>query len=92
MEDTCLIIYTSKHERINHYDFTNGVSMVTKLFKSKKIVMKYMNFLFTGIAAITMACCLVLMFTEPEHVEFATYVFLLAGVLGTVSTLTIQKK
>ena len=54
--------------------------------------MKYMNFLFTGIAAITMACCLVLMFTEPEHVEFATYVFLLAGVLGTVSILTIQKK
>lgn len=92
MEDTCLIIYTSKHERINHYGFTNGVSMVTKLFKSKKIIMKYMNFLFTGIAAITMVCCLVLMWTEPEHVEFATYVFLLAGVLGTIQILIIRTK
>ena len=92
MEDTCLIIYTLKHERINHYSFTNGVSMVTELLKSKKIIMKYMNFLFTGIALITMACCLVLMWTEPEHVVFATYVFLLAGVLGTVSILNIRTK
>ena len=54
--------------------------------------MKYMNFLFAGIAAITMACCLVLMFTEPEHVEFATYVFLLAGVIGTIQLLIIRTK
>lgn len=92
MEDTCLIFYTSKHERINHYGFTNGVSMVTKLLKSKKIIMKYMNFLFAGIAIITMTCCLVLMWTEPQHVMFATYVFLLAGVLGTVSILNSRTK
>lgn len=45
MEDTCLIFYTSKHERINHYGFTNGVSMVTELLKSKKIIMKWKRLL-----------------------------------------------
>jgi lipoprotein signal peptidase len=54
--------------------------------------MKYMTFLFTGISVITMIFCLVLMFTEPKDIEFATYVFILAGVLGTVSLLTNNKR
>jgi hypothetical protein len=66
--------------------------MVTVQTKSKEIVMKYMSFLLTGFSAITMICCIALMFTEPKHIEFATYVFLLAAVLGTASLLTTPKK
>jgi hypothetical protein len=65
--------------------------MVTVQTKSKEIVMKYMSFLLTGFSAITMICCIALMFTEPKHIEFATYVFLLAGVLGTASILITSK-
>jgi hypothetical protein len=52
--------------------------------------MKYMNSLLTGFSMITMICCMILMFTEPNYIQLATYVFLLAGVLGIASILTAK--
>jgi hypothetical protein len=54
--------------------------------------MKYISFLLTGFSAITMICCIALMFTKPNYIQFATYVFLLAGVLGIASMLTTSKR
>jgi hypothetical protein len=54
--------------------------------------MKNVIYFFIGFAAMTMIACMTIMFTEPKHILLATYVFILAAVLGTASLLTIPKK
>jgi hypothetical protein len=54
--------------------------------------MKNIVYFFIGFATMTMIACIAIMFTEPQHILLATYVFILAAVLGTASLLTIPKK